>query len=242
MMRKHLSKIVFLITVAAVIILFFVFKLDRFFTYENVQNVRAFILKFSVLGPLVILALYIGFGLAVLPTFFFIFLCGYLYGFGYGSLLAWAGMICAFAASFMSVRYIFRKDFVKRFGNNKIVLKLEDYVQKYHGWAVLFFRVVFIFPYNLQNIAYALTSIRTPVYVICSALGVIPLTMFYAWLGHLISIDKMSITDIRNIIIILSIVITIFASIFFTSILLRKKLNLLQKNEKSGKEEKENER
>ncbi|MCK4796190.1 MAG: VTT domain-containing protein [Spirochaetes bacterium] len=226
MLKKHLSKMIFAIFFILFLIVFFVFKLNRFFTYENISSVREFILDFSILGPIIIILLYIVFNLAVFPTFYFIFLSAYLYGPVFGFMLGWFGMIIGFMASFLNSRYIFRKDFVEKFGSNKVVLKLENYTKKYNGWAVIFFRIFFIIPYNFQNIAYGLSSINAFIYMICSAIGILPTTILYVWLGYSVANNKIGINDLKSVFLYTGIFITVFASIFFTSIILKKKLRL----------------
>ncbi len=223
-LKDHLSKIIFFIFLATFIIIFFSFKLNRYFTYENIQAVREFILGYSVLGPIIIILLFIIFNLAIFPTFYFIFIAGYLYGLIYGFIIGWIGMISGITLSFLNSRYIFRESFVKKFGSKNIVLFLEEYIKKYHAWSVLFLRIFFIIPYNIQNVAYGLTSINSLVFIIFSSLGVLPITILYALLGHQLSQNNLGINYIKKILIIIIIFITIFAIIFFNRILLKKKI------------------
>ncbi len=221
--KEHLLKIIFIVFLAIFFSAFFAFKLNRFFNYDNVLAVREFILGFSFFGPLIILGLYLLFNVVMLPTLFFTFISGYLYGMFYGFFIAQFGMILGLMASFFNSRYLFRKDFIKKFGENKAVVNLENYANKYKGLAVLFFRVFFVFPYNLQNVAYGLCSIKTYSYFWGSSVGILPTTIFYVWLGDMISKNKLSLLDMKNIFTAIGIGITIFASIFFTSILIKKK-------------------
>lgn len=226
-MRKHISKLFFLAFLICFFSIFFIFKLNRFFTYENIIQVKYFILNFSILGPIVIILLFIIFNLAVLPTFYFIFISGYLYGPIYGFILGWFGMIIGLLASFINTRYIFKDDFIKKFGSNKIVKMLDEYIKKYHGWAVIFFRIFFIVPYNIQNTAYGLTDIKLYIYTICSAIGILPTTILYVFLGNLFVNNKININGIKNIVLYLIIFIALFASIFFTSLILRRKFKYI---------------
>ena len=132
-LKEHISKIFFFIFLTIFILCFFLFKLNRYLTYENATIVREFILGFSILGPIILIALFIIFNLAVFPTFYFIFIAGFLYGPIYGFIIGWLGMVIGFSASFFNARYLFRKNFVEKFGSKKIVQTLEEYVKKYHG-------------------------------------------------------------------------------------------------------------
>jgi len=159
----------------------------------------------------------------MLPTLFFTFVSGYLYGGIYGFFIAWFGITVGLMSSFLNTRYLFRKDFIKKFGENKVVKMLENYANKYKGLAVLFYRVFFVFPYNLQNVAYGLCSIRIYSYFWGSAIGILPTTIFYVWLGDMLSKNRLTMVDMKNIFLIIGVAITIFASIFFTTILIKKK-------------------
>lgn len=222
-LKKHLLKVLFILFLVLFFALFFLLKLNRFFTYDNILSVKEFILKFSILGPLVIILLYIIFNVVMLPTLFFTFVSGYLYGGIYGFFIAWFGMTVGLMSSFLNTRYLFRKDFIKKFGENKVVKMLENYANKYKGLAVLFYRVFFVFPYNLQNVAYGLCSIRIYSYFWGSAIGILPTTIFYVWLGDMLSKNRLTMVDMKNIFLIIGVAITIFASIFFTTILIKKK-------------------
>jgi uncharacterized membrane protein YdjX (TVP38/TMEM64 family) len=223
MLKKHLGKIIFVILGIIFFVIFFYFKLYTFFTYDNVQNVKNFILKFNFFGPVIICLLYIIFNIFCLPTFFFTFISGYLYGPVYGFIAAWIGMSAGFMASFFNARYLFRKDFIEKYGKNKMVIKLEEYAGKYKGLSALFFRIILIVPYNLQNVAYGLSSISVFQYLWGSMCGIVPITIFYVWLGSALSNNQITLTGMRNVVGILFIVLTIFCSIFFTGLLLKKK-------------------
>lgn len=230
--KNHFLKVVYILVIVVLTFLFYFFKLNKFFTYENVVNVRDFILSFSFLGPLLIFALYIIFNLLCMPTLFWTFISGYLYGFTYGYVIAWIGMTIGLISSFIAARYIFRDDFIKKFGNNSIVQQIQYWSNKYHLWTVLFFRIFFIFPYNLQNIAYGLTDIKIWRYIIGSFLGIIPTTLLYTWLGHTIALNKLGIQDLGNIMTVIAIFITFFGIVFFTGLIVKRKLQFKSINNK----------
>lgn len=224
-LKENLSRIIFFVFLTLFIIIFFTLKLNRYLTYENADMVKEFILNFSILGPIIIIILFIIFNLAVFPTFYFIFIAGFLYGPVYGFIIGWIGMIIGLSISFFNARYLFRKKFIEKYSSKKIIQTLEEYIKKYHGWSVLFLRFFFIIPYNVQNVSYGLTSIKSYVYIIFSSIGILPITILYIWLGYLLSENKIGINNIKNILIIIIVFITIFAIIFFNRMLLKKRIN-----------------
>jgi uncharacterized membrane protein YdjX (TVP38/TMEM64 family) len=224
LVRKNVGKIIFILLAIVFFTIFIKFKLYVFFNYENIKAVKNLILKFSIFGPVIIFLLYIIFNIFCLPTLFFTFLSGYLFGPVYGFFIAWIGMALGFMSSFYNVRYLFRNDFIRKFGGNSMVIQLENYSQKYKGFAVLFFRVFFIIPYNMQNIAYGLSTINPVQYLWGSLVGILPTTIFYVWFGNAIGNGTISLTDFRNISGIFFIFIVFFGVVLLASLIFRKKL------------------
>ncbi len=224
--KKNLYKILFLVFIAVFFFVFFYFRLNRYFTYENIENVKRFILGYSILGPALLFLLYIVFNLAIMPTFYFILISSYLYGPWYGFLIGWLGMTAGLAASFLNSRYCFRQYFNRKFGGTKMFMELDSITRKYHGWAVLFFRIFFIIPYNFQNVAYGLTSIKFRTYLAGSATGILPTTVLYVWLGYLLSENRINLSNLKEISLFIFLIISLFGCIFFVSLYFRKKLKM----------------
>jgi uncharacterized membrane protein YdjX (TVP38/TMEM64 family) len=237
-LKKHIPKIIFLTLTVIFIIILYTTGLNRYFnimqvTNEKLISLKNIILTFSFFGPLVILILYFVFGIFCMPTFYFIFICGFLYGPIYGLFLGWVGMIVGFMASFINIRYMFKNDFANKFGTNTMVIKLENYVKKYNFFAVFILRIFFFIPYNIQNIAYGLSSISIFKYLLGSALGVIPITILYAYLGSAFSKNQITPDDLKNIMLYIGIFIGFIASVFFTCLIviyIKKKISLDRKN------------
>lgn len=197
-MVKRILTVLFFIMMAAMLFLFFYNKWYVLFSIHNIEQARTALITFGVITPIIILVLYLGFNLAFLPTLFFSFLCGYLYGTFYGFILAWAGMSLGLLGSFLGGRYLFRDIFQKYFGDKKVVIQLENYLKE-HSWkSIIFLRLFFIFPYNVQNYAYALTSVKFRIYAIGSIVGIIPITLLNAWTGNLIANQTLVLTDLSS--------------------------------------------
>jgi len=133
LLKKHLFKILFVIIIILIITIYYSFNLNKYFdinhlTKEKLSEVKIFLTDYYFFGPMIIILLFIIFNMAMLPTFFFIFLSGYLYGFLYGSLFSWIGMILGLTTSFLTTRYLFKKDFNSKFGNLKAVKTIEKYI------------------------------------------------------------------------------------------------------------------
>ena len=232
-MRKYLKQIIVFAVIVTAIVLFYALKLNRFFTYENIGRVKELILQYKVFGPIVIYALYIVFNLLCLPTLFFNFLSGYLYGLGWGYLLACSGMIIGLTCSFFGSRYLFRKEFQSKFAANKLVSTIDGYTQQQPLFMVIFFRIFFIFPYNMQNVAYGLTSIKPRDYIIGSAIGTAPITFLHVLLGYFVDHSVLQTSEMSDIFKWIGIFITVFACVFFTSYFVKKRFQKKNTDDKS---------
>ena len=157
----------------------------------------------------------------IIPNIFFVFLSGYLYGLKNGLILGWLGTILGFTVSFLCIRYLYRDIIEKKYSKKKLVIKIEEYTERYHGWAVLFFRVVFAIPYSVQNAAYALTSINFLTYMTASIIGSIPQTLIFVFLGYYLESGKINLVEFKNIFLLIVIVITVIISVFFTALLIK---------------------
>ena len=228
-MKKHIGKIIVLVLIASAIICFYAFRLNRFFNYENIERVREWTRQLGIFTPIILYLLYIIFNLIVLPTMFFNILAGYLYGMWWGYLLAITGMSIGLVCSFFGARYMFKDDFQRRFASNKIVSQIEQYTQKHPLWTVILFRIFFIFPYNMQNVAYGLTSISAKDYIIGSIIGVAPITFLHVLLGVFIEQSMMDSQSLKNVFMWVGIIIAVFGCVFFTSLLARRRFS--KKNE-----------
>ncbi|MBN2544839.1 MAG: VTT domain-containing protein [Spirochaetes bacterium] len=230
-LKKHLPKIIFISIIVLIIIIYYSLNLKRYFdlkhiTDEKLTSIKNFFAEFYFIGPIIIILFFMVFNISMLPTFFFIFISGYLYGPFYGSFLGYSGMIFGMAASFLTIRYLFKKDFNFKFGNTKTVKAIESYIEKYHGLAVLFFRLFFIFPYNIQNIAYGLSRIKTSTYIFFSAIGIIPSTLMWIFLGYFTSKNAIALADVKKFFLLSVIIIAALLLFFVLTFFIKKKLNI----------------
>ncbi len=232
-MLKKILKIVLVIFIIAILVVIVKFKLYEKFNYENISSIKQFFIDLKFLGPVIIVALYIGFSLACLPTIQFAFVSGYLYGAVQGSILAMVGMIIGMSSAFYGIRYLFRDGFQKKFGENKIVKEIDGYAKKYGGRAVLVLRTFSVFPYNLQNVAYGLSSLSGFSHLWASAIGVIPITLFYVWFGSLFSSNTITIKEMESMFSKLGIVIAILTAAMVTTIIIRTKLSKKKREEEA---------
>jgi uncharacterized membrane protein YdjX (TVP38/TMEM64 family) len=120
----------------------------------------------------------------VIPFTVFAALMGAKYGTWIGSAINWIGTIGASAIFFILARYFFVHQFRKYISRFKKIRKFDDIINRNAFVAVLFVRMIPIVPPPVVNIYSGLTSMRFKIYILATAIGKIPGTIIYAYLGN----------------------------------------------------------
>ena len=183
-MRKNLIKI--LIAVGIIAAVYFVLRhygITEHIRLENVPKIKTWVESFGVIAPLVYLGLYLTSTIFFLPGSPVTVLAGFVFGPLWGVIYASISSIISVAFAFLIARYVAR-DLVEGWvKDNTQFRKIDEQVEE-QGWRILMFtRLVPIFPFNLQNYAYGLTSIRFSTFVFTSAIFMLPGTIALVLLG-----------------------------------------------------------
>ena len=183
-MKKSIIKIA--IAVGIVTIVYFVLKfygVTDNIQLENVPKIKTWVASFGPIAPLVYIGLYLVSTVFFLPGTPVTVLAGFVFGPLWGVLYASIASIISVSAAFLIARYVAR-DLVENWvKNNEQFQKIDTQVEE-QGWRIVMLtRLVPIFPFNLQNYAYGLTSIRFSTFVIVSAIFMLPGTAVFVQLG-----------------------------------------------------------
>lgn len=183
-MKKSLIKIA--TTVVSVAIVYFVLRhygITDEIRLENVPKIKTWVASFGAIAPFVYIGLYLVSTVFFLPGSPVTVLAGFVFGPLWGVFYASIASIISVSVAFLIARYVAR-DLVEGWvKDNTQFRKIDEQVEE-QGWRILMFtRLVPIFPFNLQNYAYGLTSIRFPIYVIVSAIFMLPGTIVLVQLG-----------------------------------------------------------
>jgi uncharacterized membrane protein YdjX (TVP38/TMEM64 family) len=146
---------------------------------DNVAHLREWIAGFGVWAPAVFVGGYVVAAIAFVPALPLTILGGLVFGpvggIVYSSIASTAGA----ALAFLIARYAAR-DVVERWMAPHPALGRMDRAVARHGWRIVMItRLVPIFPFNLQNYAYGLTSITFRAYVVTSVVCMLPATVAY---------------------------------------------------------------
>ncbi|OHD79475.1 MAG: hypothetical protein A2355_13810, partial [Spirochaetes bacterium RIFOXYB1_FULL_32_8] len=187
-MTQKIMRIMFLLLFILFTFLFYYTKAYTYLNSDTISFVRTYLItNFGLIIPVMfILILYLFFNIFGFPTMYFSILLGYLYGVSFGFIIAWAGMLSGIIFSFLLSRYLFRELFVRKFGKKEITKQLEEHLEKRHFSTIILTRLFFVIPYNIQNFVYGLTSVKFSIYIIGTAIGIIPITLLNVYLGQLL--------------------------------------------------------
>ena len=183
-MKKNLIKI--LIAVGIIAAVYFVLRyygITEHIQLENVPKIKTWVESFGVIAPLIYIGLYLLSTVFFLPGFPVTVLAGFVFGPLWGVFYASLASIISIACAFLVARYVAR-DLVEGWvKDNAQFRKIDEQVEE-QGWRILMFtRLVPLFPFNLQNYAYGLTSIRFSTFVFVSAIFMLPGTIALVMLG-----------------------------------------------------------
>lgn len=183
-MKKNLIKI--LIAVGIIGAVYFVLRyygITEHIRLENVPKIKTWVESFGVIAPLIYVGLYLISTVFFLPGFPVTVLAGFVFGPLWGIFYASIASIISIACAFLVARYVAR-DLVEGWvKDNAQFRKIDEQVEE-QGWRILMFtRLVPFFPFNLQNYAYGLTSIRFSTFIFVSAIFMLPGTIALVMLG-----------------------------------------------------------
>lgn len=183
-MRNSIIKI--LIAVGIVTVVYLVLRhygITDDIRLENVPKIKTWVTSFGSIAPFVYIGLYLVSTVFFLPGTPVTVLAGFIFGPLWGVFYASVASIISVSVAFLIARYVAR-DLVEGWVKDNAQFRKIDEQVEAQGWRILMFtRLVPIFPFNLQNYAYGLTSIRFSTFVLVSAIFMLPGTAVFVQFG-----------------------------------------------------------
>lgn len=173
----NLKKILLLVALSFAVALFFYLDLGRFLTLETLKANRQSLMQYyeshklaTVTGFMAIYVLQTA--LSLPGAAIFSLAAGALFGSLLGTVYAVIAATIGAALAFLVTRYLLRDAIIKRFGAGLEALnrELETRGLSY----LLFLRLVPLFPFFLINLAAGLTRLPLRVFVLGTAIGIVP--------------------------------------------------------------------
>ncbi|MBC8441786.1 MAG: FAD-dependent oxidoreductase [Deltaproteobacteria bacterium] len=182
-MNKKLGfKIVLLLSLAGLILTFFLFDLDHYFSFTRMKNELDAFNEYYVNHKSQTMAIYMAVYILVtalsLPGAAIMTLAGgALFGVLYGTILVSFASTLGATSAFLVSRYMF-KDWVQHKFSSKLAA-INKGIEKEGGFYLFTLRLVPVFPFFMINLVMGITTIRTSVFYIVSQLGMLPVTIVF---------------------------------------------------------------
>lgn len=192
---------VFLTLVAAIVVAFAGFRL-----HEKLEDILEWFQDNKVPGFFIFAGLYVAATVLFIPGLILSVGAGFVFKIALGTLAVFVGATIGQTLAFLLSRYLLR-DWIavkveQKAKSNPVFEKWEivEGVVEAEGWKIVgLLRLAPLVPYNALNYLLGMTSVKFWSYFIASALGILPGTLLYVYLGSLAdSISEIAKGDAVN--------------------------------------------
>ncbi len=137
----------------------------------------------GALGVVLFIAVYALATVLFLPGWIFTVAAGLIYGVIGGTAVALAGALIGATLAFLCGRYLVRERVRAATKGNKKFAAIDKAIGE-QGWKIVgLLRLSPLIPFNLSNYFYGVTAVGFVPYLLASAVGMLPGTLLYAYLG-----------------------------------------------------------
>lgn len=150
---------------------------------QDVAAMQEFINSFGMLGYVIFVLVFVAVAVFMLPGAVLTIVAGITFGPVIGGILSLIGATLGAAAAFLVAKYLARDMILKKFKGNPIFDKIDKGVEKNGVSFLILTRLVPVFPYNVQNYAYGLTSLGFAKYTGVSLITMAPGAFIYAFMA-----------------------------------------------------------
>ena len=183
--QKNNSWIKLLIGIAIFIIAdFLILKYTPVGTWLRPENLQTLQQQAGIFAPLGYILIYFLAALFGVPGTILTLSAGALFGVFWGGLWTVIGATLGATGAFLVARFIAGDWARQQFEKGDSLRQLSQGIEEDGFWFALSIRLAPIFPFNAVNYLLGLTPISLYTYVLATAIGIIPGTFAYAWLGQ----------------------------------------------------------
>lgn len=100
--------------------------------------------------------------------------------------IAWGMNLIAVMLSYLIVKRVFSDYFKEKYGDKKLIKRINKRIGKYGLWTVAFSRAVYIIPTNIINFSFPLSKISSKNYIIGTMIGLVPESLINVTTGYMI--------------------------------------------------------
>jgi len=185
-MKKNKVKIIVAVCVVLLIAAGRIFDLQAIFSLENINNnlemLKEYVGDQQLLSSVIFVVAYtVVVALALPIATVFSLGCGLVMGLKMGVFLVVIGATLGASVNFLLTRYLFGEQIQKKYEDKlkKINGELDSNGKNY----LLMLRLIPLFPFFLINLAAGLSNVKFRTFVWTTAVGIIPGTFAYVYLG-----------------------------------------------------------
>lgn len=150
----------------------------------DVGAIRTWILGFGIWAPIASVALMLlQTVVAPLPSSPVTFANGLVFGVWWGALLSWASGLAGAAVAFGLSR-AFGRPVAERLATRAALGWSDAFFARWGIWAVLVGRLLPVVSFDVISYGAGVTPMRFGAFLLATAIGMMPGTLLYAWLGH----------------------------------------------------------
>ncbi len=170
-----------LAVVVVVVCLYLFTPVRHYLSQEGFVSLQEWIRAQGPWGPLIFMLIYIAAAVLSLPGSVLTIGGGILFGAAWGTAINLTAATIGATLAFLLARYLGR-DFVAKLMKGKLA-KLDDRVGQHGFYAVLYLRLIPLFPFNLLNYSLGLSQVRLSQYFLATLIGMAPGCFVYTSLG-----------------------------------------------------------
>ncbi|WP_062235182.1 TVP38/TMEM64 family protein [Fictibacillus sp. FJAT-27399] len=171
------------------------------------ERFRGWILSWGVWAPIVYIALYAFRPFVLFPSSVFAVTSGLAFGLYWGCLYTYLGSLSGGLMTFLAVKWIGKKSVKKEWKGN--YQKIQEGIKQRGFIYVLILRLLPILNYDLVSYLTAAANVKFKDYAAATAIGIIPGTLAYTYIGASVANTGMKEILISSIIIITLIILPV---------------------------------
>lgn len=181
--KKSNSRNIIIFAIVLVIGILVAWKTGFIDFIKDTEAMQDYFRGLGVIGYAIYVMFYIIVAVFMLPASVITIVAGVVFGPIAGGLIALVGATIGACVSFLIARYVARDAIVNKFSDNAVFNKIEKGAEENGTSFLILTRLVPVFPYNVQNYAYGLTSIKFSTFAIVTFVCMAPGAFIYAYMA-----------------------------------------------------------
>lgn len=155
----------------------------RNLSIPDCATIQSYLDSWGVWAPVLFIVVYVISTVAFIPGLLVTMMAGLAFGPWWGTLIVSIGSVTGATIAFLVARYIAREAVEGFLSKQAWFNKFKDSIEENGFNFVIFVRLVPIFPFNGLNYACGLVPLKLRDYILGSAVGMLPGTFAYVYLG-----------------------------------------------------------